>query len=142
MDDGVHSQIFLRTELFLALMTFFISDVDIRRIVNLLMFLHIGNISEGFFTDLALNVGWHLSVGFSVPVHNIFERKRLLANIAHKLMICLMEKFFVSSQHSFLFVFLETNIAFKTCFLTMVLLYMEINVLSQKLQMCFCLCPK
>ena len=116
MDDFVQLQIFLCTELFVAFFTFFISHIDIGRIMNFLMCFQIRITCEGFVTNLALNICRNLVMGFSVPVQNIFERERLLANIAQKLMIFLVKKFFMSPQHPFLIVFLETNITFKTCF--------------------------
>ena len=42
-------------------------------------------------------------------------------------MICLVDKFCVSPQHPFLFVFLITNITFKTWILTVVLPYMIVQ---------------
>ena len=41
VNDGVQAQIFSRTELFVALGTFFVSHVDIGRIVNFLMLFQI-----------------------------------------------------------------------------------------------------
>ena len=42
-------------------------------------------------------------------------------------MICLVDRFLVSSQHPFLFVFLQTNITFKLRILTMMLVYMIVQ---------------
>ena len=79
---------------------------------------------EGFVTDLALDRYRDLTVGFSVPVENIFEREKLLANFTRKLMISLVNILFVSPQHPFLFVFLETNFTFKFCIFAMMLVDM------------------
>ena len=62
VDNGVKAEIFLRTELFEACWTFFISNFHIRRIVNLLMLFQVGITCEGFLTDLALDICWVLTV--------------------------------------------------------------------------------
>ena len=123
----MNTQVFLRSELFVAFWTFFISHIDIGRIVDFFMLFQIGITCEGFVTDLALDRYWDLTVGFSVPVENIFEREKLLANFTRKLMISLVNKFFVSPQHPFLFVFLETYITFKFCIFAMMLVDMTLQ---------------